>query len=77
MIEVEEKTAFYYNVAAQSPAVWPVANGVSFVSRREHHDWGIALHIEGRALRPEHSEKRCNCVFQKTSDSITTFCFWT
>ncbi|AHG42312.1 negative regulator of hrp expression HrpV [Pseudomonas syringae CC1557] len=53
MIEVTEKSAFYAQVAAQNPAVWPVANGVAFVSRREHHDWGIALHIEGRALRPE------------------------
>ncbi|MCI3944158.1 negative regulator of hrp expression HrpV [Pseudomonas syringae] len=53
MIEVMEKTAFYAQVVAQSPAVWPVANGVAFVSRREHQDWGIALHIEGRALRPE------------------------
>ncbi|WP_024644003.1 hypothetical protein [Pseudomonas syringae] len=53
MIEVTEKSAFYAQVAAQNPAVWPVANGVAFVSRREHHDWGIALHIEGHALRPE------------------------
>jgi hypothetical protein len=53
MIEVMEKAAFYAQVVAQNPAIWPVANGVAFVSRREYRDWGIALHIEGRALRPE------------------------
>lgn len=53
MIRVSEKTAFYAHVAAERAAIWPVANGVAFVSRREHRDWGIALHIEGRALRPE------------------------
>ncbi|UZE25648.1 type III secretion protein HrpV [Pseudomonas sp. B21-056] len=53
MIEVTEKAAFYAQVAARRAAVWPVAKGVAFVSRCEHHDWGIALHIEGRALRPE------------------------
>lgn len=53
MIEVTEKAAFYAQVAARRMAIWPVAQGVTFVSRCEHHDWGIALHIEGRALRPE------------------------
>ncbi len=53
MIEVREKSAFYVQLAAQRPAVWPVAKGVAFVSRREHQDWGIALHIEGRVLSPE------------------------
>jgi len=53
MIRVSEKAAFYAHVAAERAAVWPVATGVAFVSRREHRDWGIALHIEGRALRPE------------------------
>ncbi|WP_296187453.1 type III secretion protein HrpV [Pseudomonas sp. UBA1879] len=53
MIRVSEKTAFYAHVTAERAAIWPVATGVSFVSRREHRDWGIALHIEGRALRPE------------------------
>ncbi|MFJ3485273.1 type III secretion protein HrpV [Pseudomonas sp. NPDC090202] len=53
MIRVSEKTAFYAHVVAERAAIWPVANGVAFVSRREHQDWGIALHIEGRALRPE------------------------
>ena len=53
MIEVTEKTAFYAQVAARRAAVWPVAKGVAFVSRCEHSDWGIALHIEGRALRLE------------------------
>jgi hypothetical protein len=53
MIRVSEKAAFYAHVAAERAAIWPVASGVAFVSRREHRDWGIALHIEGRALRPE------------------------
>jgi hypothetical protein len=53
MIRVSEKAAFYAHVAAERAAIWPVATGVAFVSRREHRDWGIALHIEGRALRPE------------------------
>ena len=53
MIEVTEKAAFYAQVAARRAAVWPVAKGVAFVSRCEHSDWGIALHIEGRVLRPE------------------------
>ncbi|WP_434702639.1 type III secretion protein HrpV [Pseudomonas sp. Z1-12] len=53
MIEVTEKAAFYARVAARRMAVWPVAKGVVFASRCEHHDWGIALHIGGRALRPE------------------------
>ncbi|MDH0744985.1 type III secretion protein HrpV [Pseudomonas sp. GD03842] len=53
MIRVSEKHAFYSHVAAERAAIWPVASGVAFVSRREHRDWGIALHIEGRALRPD------------------------
>jgi hypothetical protein len=53
MIRVSEKADFYAHVAAERAAIWPVASGVAFVSRREHRDWGIALHIEGRALRPE------------------------
>lgn len=53
MIRVSEKAAFYAHLAAERTAIWPVAAGVAFVSRREHRDWGIALHIEGRALRPE------------------------
>lgn len=53
MIRVSEKAAFYAHVAAGRTAIWPVATGVAFVSRREHRDWGIALHIEGRALHPE------------------------
>lgn len=53
MIRVSEKAAFYAHLAAERAAIWPVATGVAFVSRREHRDWGIALHIEGRALRPE------------------------
>jgi hypothetical protein len=53
MITVSVKAEFYAHVAAERAAIWPVAAGVAFVSRREHWDWGIALHIEGRALRPE------------------------
>lgn len=53
MIHVTEKSAFYALVVAERPAIWPVATGVAFVSRREHRDWGIALQIEGRALSPE------------------------
>jgi hypothetical protein len=53
MIRVSEKAAFYAHLAAERTAFWPVAAGVAFVSRREHRDWGIALHIEGHALRPE------------------------
>ena len=75
MIEVEEKTAVYYNVAAQSPAVWPVANGVSFVSRREHHDWGIALHIEGRALRPEQLREALQLRFSEAERFNDYFLF--
>lgn len=50
MNEVTEKAAFYAQVAARRAALWPIAKGVVFVSRSEHQDWGIALHIEGRAL---------------------------
>lgn len=53
MIQVTQKDVFYAHVKAQRSAIWPVATGVTFVSRAEHHDWGIALHIEGRTLRPE------------------------
>lgn len=53
MIRVSEKSAFYAQVAAEQAAVWPVAAGISFVSRREHQDWGIALHIESRSLKPQ------------------------
>lgn len=53
MIQVTQKDTFYAHVKAQRSAIWPVATGVTFVSRAEHHDWGIALHIEGWTLRPE------------------------
>ncbi|TPG88492.1 type III secretion protein HrpV [Pseudomonas caspiana] len=53
MIRVSEKAAFYAKVAAEQAAVWPVAAGISFVSRREHQDWGIALHIESRSFKPQ------------------------
>ncbi|NWA02070.1 type III secretion protein HrpV [Pseudomonas gingeri] len=53
MIRVSGKAAFYERVAAEQDAIWPLVSGVSFLSRREHHDWGIALHIEKRALKPQ------------------------
>ncbi|MGY2289759.1 type III secretion protein HrpV [Pseudomonas sp. SDO528_S397] len=53
MIRVSQKAEFYEQVSAGQAAVWPVAAGVSFVSRREHHDWGIALHIDSRTLQPQ------------------------
>lgn len=53
MIQVTQKDVFYAHVKSQRYAIWPVATGVTFVSRAEHHDWGIALHIAGRTLRPE------------------------
>ncbi|KAF1006983.1 MAG: hypothetical protein GAK32_02381 [Pseudomonas fluorescens] len=53
MIRVSEKAEFYERVAAGQAAIWPVAHGISFVSRREHHDWGIALHIDSRTLQPQ------------------------
>ena len=53
MIQVTQKDTFNAHVKAQLGAVWPVAAGVTFVSRAEYQDWGIALHIEGRTLRPE------------------------
>ncbi|MCD5993877.1 type III secretion protein HrpV [Pseudomonas sp. CDFA 602] len=75
MIEVTEKVAFYTQVASQSPAVWPVANGVAFVSRREHHDWGIALHIEGRALRPEQLREALQLRFSEAERFSNYFLF--
>jgi hypothetical protein len=53
MKQVSQKQAFYEHVAAESVAAWPVATGVTFVSRREHQDWGIALHVENLVLSPE------------------------
>jgi hypothetical protein len=53
MIWVSDKAAFYAHLVTERAAIWPVAAGVAFVSRREHHDCGIALHIESRALHPE------------------------
>lgn len=53
MKQVSQKLAFYEHVAAERSAVWPVASGVTFVSRREHQDWGIALHVENLAMSPE------------------------
>jgi len=75
MIEVTGKVAFYTQVASQSPAVWPVANGVAFVSRREHHDWGIALHIEGRALRPEQLREALQLRFSEAERFSNYFLF--
>ncbi|CAM3058450.1 type III secretion protein HrpV [Pseudomonas floridensis] len=75
MIEVTEKVAFYTQVAAQNPAVWPVANGVAFVSRREYHDWGIALHIEGRALRPEQLREALQLRFSEAERFNNYFLF--
>lgn len=53
MIRVSLKDEFYEQVSAGQPAIWPLASGVSFVSRHEHHDWGIALHIDSRTLKPQ------------------------
>jgi uncharacterized protein YbdZ (MbtH family) len=53
MKQVAQKQAFYQHVAAQRNAIWPVADGVSFVSRRENQDWGIALHVENPVMSPE------------------------
>ncbi|WP_019411298.1 hypothetical protein [Pseudomonas psychrophila] len=53
MIRVSQKAEFYEQVAAEKMAIWPVAAGISFISRREHHDWGIALHIDSRTLQPQ------------------------
>lgn len=75
MIEVKEKKAFYTQVAAQAPAVWPVASGVAFVSRREHQNWGIALHIEGRALRPEQLREALQLRFSEAERFNDYFLF--
>jgi hypothetical protein len=53
MIRVAEKQAFYTQVLAERAAIWPVAKGVSFVSCREHLEWGIALHIREDVLTPD------------------------
>lgn len=53
MIQVTEKVSFYAHVVAERAAIWPLAPGISFVSRAEHRDWGIALHIDSRALMPQ------------------------
>lgn len=53
MIQVTEKASFYANVVAERSAMWAVAPGVSFVSRAEHRGWGMALHIDSRALKPQ------------------------
>lgn len=53
MIEVKEKAAFFNQLASERAAAWPLAQGVTFFSRREHQSWGIALHVQRRALRPE------------------------
>jgi hypothetical protein len=66
MIQVSEKSAFYAHVAAERSAIWPVAAGIAFVSRREHRDWGIALHIEGRALKPKQLRDALERRFSQT-----------
>jgi len=53
MIQVSEKASFYAHVVAERIAMWSVAPGVSFISRAEHCSWGIALHIDSRALMPQ------------------------
>ncbi|GGM31220.1 type III secretion protein HrpV [Pseudomonas asuensis] len=53
MIRTVEKQAFYTLVLAERVAIWSVANGVSFVSCREHLEWGMALHIQEDVLTPD------------------------
>lgn len=67
MIQVSGKTEFYESVAAGQAAIWPLAAGVSFVSRHEHHDWGIALHIDSRTLQPQQLREALERRFKQSN----------
>ncbi|WP_437883137.1 type III secretion protein HrpV [Pseudomonas sp. LRF_L74] len=53
MVQVSQKHAFLELAAAECHAVWPLAAGVAFVSRQEHQNWGVALHVENAMLEPQ------------------------
>nr|WP_314483849.1 type III secretion protein HrpV [uncultured Pseudomonas sp.] len=75
MIRVSHKAQFYEQVAAGQVAIWPVASGVSFVSRREHHDWGIALHIDSRTLQPQQLRAALERRFTQAHRFVDYFLF--
>ncbi|OLU33678.1 type III secretion protein HrpV [Pseudomonas sp. PA15(2017)] len=53
MMQTSEKRTFLEHAAAERGAVWPLASGVAFISRRDHRCWGVALHVEVEALGPD------------------------
>jgi hypothetical protein len=48
----KDKTQFYADVVAGRPAVWEIAVGVAFCTRRECLDWGLALQVDWHTLGP-------------------------
>lgn len=48
----KDKTQFYADVVAGRPAVWEIAAGVAFCTRRECLDWGLALQVDWHTLGP-------------------------
>ncbi|PBP93703.1 type III secretion protein HrpV [Pseudomonas congelans] len=47
-----DKEQFYAEVVAGRPAIWEIAAGVSFCTRRECMDWGLALQVDWHNLGP-------------------------
>lgn len=53
MIQASERRTFLEHAAAERSVVWRLTSGVSFVSRSDHLQWGIALHLQIEALAPD------------------------
>lgn len=47
-----DKAQFYAEVVAGRPAIWEIAAGVAFCTRRECLDWGLALQVDWHSLGP-------------------------
>jgi len=53
MMQASEKRTFLEYAVAERRAIWSLASGVAFISRRDYQRWGIALHLEVGALGPD------------------------
>jgi len=47
-----DKAQFYADVVAGRPAIWEIATGIAFCTRRECLDWGLALQVDWHRLAP-------------------------
>jgi hypothetical protein len=76
MIHVADKHVFYEHLLAERAATWEVAEGVCFVSCREHRHWGLALQVAGQKLTPQQLREALAKRFRETERFNDYFLFF-